>query len=232
MDWRTLLVLLATPALLTVFFYFGRPGFFNSALREWAHSVYGWEWEYFELLPYVYWVVACMIIRVIIPILLIVVVMRNRISDYGFRIRGSARHIPIYFVLYIAILPLLYWASTRGSFQDKYPFYRDAILGGWHFWGYEALYFIQFFALEAFFRGFLLFGLARRFGYYSVVIMTIPYCMIHFNKPLSETLGAIFAGMILGVLALRTKSFYWGVLLHFAVAITMDLLALYRMSSP
>lgn len=229
MDWRTTLVLLVTPALLTVFFYFGRPSYFNSALREWAATIYGWEYEYFELLPYVYWMIACMIIRVIIPIFLIVLVMRERPSDYGFRIRGSVRHIPIYFLLYVAILPLLYWASTQASFQDKYPFYQNAVLGGWHFWGYEALYFIQFFALEAFFRGFLLFGLARRFGYYSVVIMTIPYCMIHFNKPLSETLGAIFAGMLLGVLALRSKSFYWGVLLHFAVAITMDLLALYQL---
>ena len=49
---------------------------------------------------------------------------------------------------------------------------------------------MQFWSLEAFFRGFFIFGLRRRFGYYSVIIMTIPYCMIHFNKPITETLGA------------------------------------------
>ena len=38
--------------------------------------------------------------------------------------------------------------------------------------------------------------------------------------------GAVVAGLILGTLALRTKSIWAGVLIHISVALTMDLLAL------
>ncbi len=228
MDWRTVLVLLATPALLTVFYYYGRPVFFRRELQPWAEATWGADWEFLELAAYGYWAMSSMLLRVLVPMLLIVVVMRERLRDYGFRWSGTIRHAPIYTALMLVMVPILYWASLQGSFQDKYPFYDRAHLGGWHFWGYELFYFVQFFALEAFFRGFMLFGLAKRFGYYSVMIMCVPYCMIHFNKPLPETLGAIVAGAVLGVLALRSGSFYLGVILHFGVAILMDVLALWQ----
>jgi membrane protease YdiL (CAAX protease family) len=50
--------------------------------------------------------------------------------------------------------------------------------------------------------------------------------MIHFDgKPMPETLGAIGAGLILGTLAMRTKSIWGGVLIHMGVALTMDVFA-------
>ena len=56
--------------------------------------------------------------------------------------------------------------------------------------------------------------------------MIIPYCMIHYGKPLPETLGAIGAGILLGTIAMRTRSIWGGVIIHVAVAVTMDVLAL------
>jgi membrane protease YdiL (CAAX protease family) len=61
--------------------------------------------------------------------------------------------------------------------------------------------------------------------------MVIPYCMIHFGKPVPEALAAIFAGVVLGVLALRSGSFYLGVVLHCVVALLMDLLAVYSLGA-
>ena len=66
----------------------------------------------------------------------------------------------------------------------------------------------------------------RRFGYNALLIMAIPYVMVHFNKPLPETFGALGAALILGALALRAGSCIPGVFLHWAVGITMDLLAI------
>jgi membrane protease YdiL (CAAX protease family) len=91
---------------------------------------------------------------------------------------------------------------------------------------WEALYAAQFLALEFFFRGFLLQGLRRALGANAIFVMLVPYCMIHFGKPLPETLGAIGAGLILGTLAMRTRSIWGGVLIHVGVATTMDVLAL------
>jgi membrane protease YdiL (CAAX protease family) len=50
--------------------------------------------------------------------------------------------------------------------------------------------------------------------------------MIHYGKPMAETYGAIIAGVVLGTLAMRTRSIWGGVLVHCAVAISMDVLAL------
>jgi len=81
---------------------------------------------------------------------------------------------------------------------------------------------------EAFFRGFLLFGLYPRLGRYAIWAMVIPYTMIHFGKPMPETFAAIVAGYALGHLALRSRSFVWGWMLHWSVAITMDVLVIGR----
>jgi len=52
--------------------------------------------------------------------------------------------------------------------------------------------------------------------------------MIHFTKPMPEATAAIFAGLILGYMAVRSKSFVPGIMLHVSVAVTMDLLVLWR----
>ena len=58
--------------------------------------------------------------------------------------------------------------------------------------------------------------------------MAVPYCMIHYGKPYLEANGAIVAGIVLGSLAMRTRSIYSGFLLHISVAVGMDLLSLYK----
>jgi membrane protease YdiL (CAAX protease family) len=71
-------------------------------------------------------------------------------------------------------------------------------------------------------------GLKKRFGFYSIIIMTIPYCMIHFGKPMPETIAAIFAGLILGTFSMKSNSIWLGIAIHYSVAITMDLSALWQ----
>jgi membrane protease YdiL (CAAX protease family) len=50
--------------------------------------------------------------------------------------------------------------------------------------------------------------------------------MIHFTKPWLEATGAILFGLFLGVLALRTRTIWGGVLVHVSIAFSMDLAAL------
>ena len=91
---------------------------------------------------------------------------------------------------------------------------------------WELLYAAQFLSLEFFFRGFLLHGLRRALGANAIFVMLVPYCMIHYGKPMPETIGAIGAGLILGTLAMRTRSIWGGVMIHVGVAVSMDMLAL------
>jgi membrane protease YdiL (CAAX protease family) len=52
--------------------------------------------------------------------------------------------------------------------------------------------------------------------------------MIHFGKPLPETIGAIIAGLVLGTMAIRSKSIIPGVCVHFCIALGMDILSLWH----
>lgn len=225
LDLRTVGVLVITSVLLSLFYYYGRPGFFRRSSIE--LTLAGWldldASVYRSLIPYWCWALASVVLRVLVPLGIIVWWFKESPRDYGFRLWEKG-HAWIYLILYVVMLPLLVVASTMKSFQSKYPFYNQATESIAHYLGYQVAYGIQFFSLEAFFRGFLVFALFKKFGYYSVVIMTIPYCMIHFGKPLPETLGAIVAGLLLGYLAVQSRSWVPGALLHFGVGFTMDLL--------
>lgn len=221
-DRRTMIVLLTAVVLLVVFEYWGLPSrFAGTSFHRRAAERLG-SGEYYDLLPYQYWGLSSLILRVLAPLAVIVLVLRESPRDWGFRVTGRWRHLRPYVVFFAAMVPVLFLASAMSSFQAKYPFYDGAALGGWHFWGFQAFYALQFVGVEAFFRGFLVFGLERRLGWYAVPVMVIPYVMIHFGKPAPETFAAIVAGFLLGWMALRSRSFLWGAALHWSVAITMD----------
>jgi len=154
--------------------------------------------------------------------------MRGRLRDYGLTTRDISRHVWIYVALFAAILPIVIAASYTRPFQAVYPFYKLAGRSWTDFVAWELMYAASFVALEFFFRGFLLFALERQMGAYAIFVMIVPYCMIHFHKPVAEVIGAIFAGVVLGTLAMATRSIWCGVLIHISVAWTMDCLALWH----
>jgi uncharacterized protein len=177
-----------------------------------------------------YWALGQVLIYFAIPALIVKLVFRDKLSDYGLKLRGLLDNSWIYVAMYLGIVGPVLWASTNESFLHTYPFYRvepDA-----PFWPrmicWELLYALQFVSLEFFFRGFMLHGCRRRFGAYSIFAMAVPYCMIHYHKPVLETLGAIAAGVILGYMSLRTRSIWLGAALHIAVAWTMDAAAVWQ----
>ncbi len=152
----------------------------------------------------------------------------DSILDMGLRLRGFFTHWRIYgFFLGIVLLAMLI-VSRSPDFGAYYPFYKQSSRSWYDFLSWEAMYFLQFFGLEIFFRGFLLGALRRSFGSGAIFVMAVPYCMIHFGKPFLEANGAIFAGIALGSLSMKTKSIYQGFLLHITIAAGMDWLALWH----
>lgn len=150
-------------------------------------------------------------------------------GDLGWKWRGSSSHWRIYAALFAVSIPFVVIASSTAEFQDRYPLYEIATgqqgvardLAIW--W---AFYLAQFVAVETFFRGVLAIGLFPRFGEVSVLIAAIPYLAIHFVKPAPEALASIIGGLVMGTLAVRTRSIWWGVALHVAVAVLMDVMSL------
>jgi hypothetical protein len=228
-DRRALKVLLTSAVLLVVFAIWGRPNFLK------AHLIPVGSWigvdaasEYYPTLPYVYWGLSSLVVRVLIPVLVIVLWIGDRPADFGYRLRGVTRHAWLYLLMFLVMIPVLVAASFAPAFQAKYPMYDQASLGWTHFVLWELAYGVQFLGVEGFFRGFMTFGLYPRFGYLSLFIMVIPYALVHVGKPPIEVFMAIPAGLALGYVALKTRSWVFGALLHWAVGITMDTLAIWH----
>ncbi len=177
-----------------------------------------WSLEVWALTRFLYWA--------LVPAAVIRFVFRERLADYGLKLTGWHRKLWVYAGALAVVLPLVWAFGGTESFQRTYPFYRQAGNSLFDLLAWEAGYGLQFFAVEFFFRGVLVHGLKHRFGVYVVFIQTIPYCMIHFGKPLPETLGAIIAGVALGLMSLWTRSIWLGFLVHVTVAVSMDLVAL------
>ncbi len=173
------------------------------------------------------WTAGCWVLYLAIPALVVWFVFHRPLSDFGMSPRGFLRHLPVYLVLAVPVLGLVFWVSHSPAFLGTYPFYRNPEglidLALW-----EVLYLSQFFALEFFFRGFWVHGTRDRLGILSVFAMLAPYVMIHFTKPFREALGALVAGLVLGVLSLRTRSIWGGFFIHGLVAVSMDLAALWQ----
>lgn len=231
-DRDAAIVLLTSTVLLLLFFYWGRPSFyFANIVPNVLDAGTGPIDQATEVGAYLWWGMTSMVLRVGVPLLIIVWLLKKSPRDFGFRFRGIGAHLPVYGLMYLVMLPVLIWVSSFESFLSYYPFYSRASEGGLAFWLYELGYGLQFVGVEAFFRGFMTFGLLPRLGALSVVVMTVPYTMIHFSKPMPEAVAAIVAGLVLGVLAVKSKSFVPGIFLHVAVAITMDLLVLARVGA-
>ncbi|MBA2663977.1 MAG: CPBP family intramembrane metalloprotease [Bradymonadaceae bacterium] len=182
--------------------------------------------EYSRLARLAYWSATTFVGYLIVPVLYIKLVMRRSLLDFGFSLAGAFKHWWIYVGLYLLVMPAVYIVSHTESFQRTYPFYEFAQRSPFDFFAWQLVYAAQFLALEFFYRGFLIHGLKHRFGVYAILVSTIPYCMIHFGKPLPETLGAIIAGVALGGLALYTRTIWLGVAIHISVAVSMDALSL------
>lgn len=67
---------------------------------------------------------------------------------------------------------------------------------------------------EFFFRGFMLFGLEKKFGRYSALIQAFPYMLIHLYKPWPELYFSFFAGIALGLINLRSRSVIPSIIIH------------------
>jgi hypothetical protein len=178
---------------------------------------------------FIWWGAGCLLFLVLLPMLAGWLLADASPRALGLRIMGTFRDAWTYLFLFAIFFPVIYIVSLSEDFQRTYPFFkpRDGEIGK-AFFIFEIVYCLQFFAVEFFFRGFIVLGLKPHIGKASVLVMLAPYCMIHYYKPMPEAMGAIVAGLVLGSLAWRTGTILYGWALHYAVALSMDLLALHH----
>ncbi len=199
------------------------------AAADWLTATM-WSGPDAQLHRLTWWATVSLLAYVAVPAAVVRYAFGEAPRDYGVKLAGAFRDWWVYVVMFSVAGPLIVLFSAEAGFQETYPFYHlapgerpGANLGLW-----EALYFAQFFGVEFFFRGFLLHGTRQRFGAYAIFVMMVPYCMLHFQKPLPECLASIVGAVVLGFMSLRTRSIWMGTAIHVSVAASMDLASLWR----
>jgi CAAX protease family protein len=234
-DVRPFVLLIAVPLCLVFIHYFSDVTWLAWFLDSLGARELAWHFtETFagsgprDLAPLLWWAGVSVAGYVVVPVTLITLVWHQRLADYGVRWNADWPTLRPYLAFVVLMVPVVWIASFTSQFQAKYPFLEmmpgESIRSRWLIW--EGAYFAQFFALEFFFRGFMVLGLKPRFGWLSIAVMVVPYCMIHFAKPMPEALAAIVAGIALGHLSMKSGTVLWGAVLHCAVAMSFDLTVL------
>ncbi len=149
------------------------------------------------------------LLYLVIPLLVVLIVFRENPANYGFSLGDWKAGLIITVIAIILIAPVL-WLVGRGSSMEAY--YRPQLTGlPWNT-------FVDLFGWEYFFRGFILFAYARKFGPEALWLQAVPFALAHITKPEIETLSTIFGGFAFGWVAYRTRSFVYPFLIHWFVA--------------
>lgn len=177
----------------------------------------------------IYWFIADGGIMFILPFLSIKLIFREKLSEYGFTLGDKKFGIISFMIFFLVMLVIVWIISGSQLFASAYPQGGPRVRESLSiFLFYEFCVLIYMFGWEFFWRGYVLFGLEKKFGYYSVFIQMIPFFILHKGKPELELFASIFAGLILGIQALRSRSFIYSWILHWFVMVSIDGISVLR----
>lgn len=150
----------------------------------------------------------------ILPIFVILFIFRDNPLDYGLRLGNY--HIWILYVLLTILLsiPVLLIGSRFASVHQYYE-------KQFNYYEFLSSSVVILFAWEYLLRGFLLFGLKKRFGEFSIIIQMVPFVLLHLGKPEAETLSCIVTGLWFGWVAYRGNSFWPAFMIHVFINFTI-----------
>jgi len=182
------------------------------------------SWPLEAVYDHLYWFLSSFLFYGLIPFVVLLFLPSEKLSDYGLGFGRWKLGVPVVIASYLVMLPVLIIAARSPAFAHTYPLDADALLSPKHLLAYELGYWLYFIAWEFLFRSFLLFGLYKRIGGAAIWVQLMPFVVMHAGKPETEAFASILAGIALAVLALRSRSFWYGAILHAMIATTMDLL--------
>jgi membrane protease YdiL (CAAX protease family) len=223
MDRKVIIIFLSVAVLQTISWYYTSRNFFRINL----FPIYQNDPDVY-LYEYLYWFVSDFLTLFILSVIVIKFILRENLKDYGLQVGELKIGLLFSGAFLIVMITLIWFFSSTPAFSEKYPHLLSTRNSWQEFSIYEAGMLIYMISWEFIWRGFMLFGLKEKFGYYSVLIQMIPFVILHNGKPVTETFGAIAGGIALGALAFRTNSILYCIIAHSGVMFTIDLISTLR----
>jgi uncharacterized protein len=209
--------------------------FISVAIITFISIVYATPMFYYEhigrdrLMSRIYWLLADGLIMFLLSVISIKFVLKGKLSDYGFTLGDKKFGFTTFLIFFLIMLPVVWIASSSQNFANTYPQGGSELKTNINlFILYELCVLVYMLGWEFFWRGYMLFGLKVKLGYYAVFIQMIPFFILHRGKPEIELFASIFAGIILGIQALRSNSFFYCWLLHSCVMLSIDTISIIR----
>jgi membrane protease YdiL (CAAX protease family) len=223
MDRKVIIIFISVAILQTISWYYTSRNFFRINFFPYLQNdanVYLYE--------YLYWFIGDFFTLFILAILIIKFILKENLKDYGLISGDFKVGLAFSSIFFFIMLPVIWFFSASPEFSEKYPHLLSTRISWGIFFIYESGMLLYMISWEFIWRGFMLFGLKDKFGYYSVLIQMIPFVILHNGKPVPETFGAIAGGIALGVLALRTNSVFYCILTHMGIMFTIDFISTLR----
>jgi len=223
MDRKIIIIFLSVAVLQTISWYYTSRNFF----RLYIFPIYQNDPNVY-LYEYLYWFIGDFFTLFVLSVLIIKFILKEDLKDYGLQVGELKIGLILSAIFLIAMIILIWFFSATPAFSEKYPHLLSTRNSWDNFFVYELGMLIYMVSWEFIWRGFMLFGLKEKFGYYSVMIQMIPFVILHNGKPVAETFGAIAGGITLGILAFRTNSIIYGVITHTGVMFAIDFISTLR----
>lgn len=214
-------ILLSSTLLVLIWAYFGSDVFF----RENLAARFGVENP--ASAAAIYRFLCGFVLLGLVPMLIVKFGFRERLRDYGLGI-GTPRDTFGSILLLVPIFIVIgFLAGSRPGLQEK--LISNPELGkSMPFALHACIYLLFYLGWEFQFRGFLLRGLAGDLGKTNAILIQVMVSsVVHLRDPAPEAFGAVAAGILWGLLALRTKSLLSGMLQHAALGLAVDWAAAY-----
>lgn len=216
------IALAAAPVLLVAWRYHGTPSGWSSAFGDGAGPASG------DLLAHLWPFAAMFLLGFLVPAG-ILFLSRRPLSSVGLALpadRRTARFVAL--LAPIVVIPVAWIASRMPEVRAEYPLFRglfdrhDLVLP------YEAAYALLYYVgWEFCFRGWLLFTVEAAHGaLVAILVQTMASCLLHIGKPEGEILLSIPGGIVLGWVALRTRSVLLTWFPHMLLGVSTDLFVL------
>ncbi|MBN1633921.1 MAG: CPBP family intramembrane metalloprotease [Ignavibacteria bacterium] len=216
-ELRPTVVFLGIPVIIFLTTTFATPGFY--------YKVFGGD----RLQSRLYWFITDGTIMFIISVLLIKLVLKEKLKNFGFGFGDYKFGLITMFLFFVIMIPVLWIVSASPTFASAYPQGGPLLKQNLSLLIlYEFCMLIYMLGWEFLWRGFTLFGLYTKFGVYAIFIQMIPFFILHRGKPELELFASIFAGIILGVQAIRARSFIYSWILHWLVMVSIDTISIIR----